>query len=325
MNETKDAVDLAACARQIYAWQQANNKSDAQMIREFPGLGSAKTYVRLRVGDTADYDIEAQLAAYRSVQAVIEAMAGEGGQEPLFDDLSPVVHLRRAALEAMRQEGNGRVVIFQGPPGIGKSVAVRLLVGRYGKQMAVVEVADVWRDSPSAFLGGLLRALGADPDGLPAGRVERLEDTIRMLGQTRRCILVEESHHCGPHTLNTIKTLVNQTPAAFVLICIPTLWSRLETQAYQEARQLSTNRLSERVKLDLTEKDVSRYLRHVWPTADEVVLNAATKNIRPAALSSGNLAFVRDVCRAAQTMLGGADPTDPKLFADAVAAAARKR
>lgn len=319
----KDATELVELAGRIFAWQQHQAKTNSQMIREYPGLGSDKTYGRLREGQTDEYDIETQLANYRAVWAVIEAVSGAAGaEEQLFDDLTAVLQVKRAALEAMRVEGNNRVVLVEGASGIGKSKALAMLAGRYGVRIVLTEASDCWGDSPAALLGAILRALGCSD--FPAGRVDRLEKVIDLLCRSRRCLVVDEAHHLGPHCLNTLKTLVNQTPGEFIVAAIPTLWSRLEGKAYMEARQLTTNRLAERVKLDLSELDIVRYLRHVLPEADEAALKAGAKVIRPTALGNGNMAFVRDVSGAIRRLAPDGKP-DVKLISDAVNAAAKRR
>jgi DNA transposition AAA+ family ATPase len=319
-----DAEELVELAGRVHAWQQAQGRSAAQMIRDYPGLGSDKTYGRLREGKTEEYDVEAQLAAYRAVWATIEATAAPAAREPVCHDLSPVVQLRRAALEAMRAEGSARVVLLEGPSGIGKSVAVGALLERYRQRVAVVEASDAWGDSPTALLGALLRALGVGD--VPSGRAELLLRAVEALGRSRRCTVVEEAHHLGKRCLNTLKTLVNQTPGEFVLVAIPTLWSRLEGAAYQEARQLTTNRLSERVRLHLHEADIVRYMA-AYPFAqrpDAATLKAAAKLARPVAEAHGNMAFVRDFARIAAQLAGEEAPA-VQTFADAAQAAQRRR
>jgi Rad3-related DNA helicase len=173
---------------------------------------------------------------------------------------------------------------------------VGLLRGKYGTgRISYVEASDVWADSPNAFLGAILRALGVTE--LPAGRVQRLEEVQSRLGISRRCLVIDEAHHLGPHCLNTVKTLVNTTPGEFILVAIPTLWNKLQAHAYQEAKQIATNRLSERVKLTLDEADVRLYLSKRFQDASAADLKVAAKIIRPSALLSGNYAFVRDVAR----------------------------
>ena len=94
-----------------------------------------------------------------------------------------------------------------------------------------------------------------------------------------------------------MKTLVNTTPGEFILVAIPTLWNKLQAHAYQEAKQIATNRLSERVKLTLDEADIRTYLGHRFPKAEAADLKVAARIIRPNALLAGNYAFLRDVAR----------------------------
>ena len=209
--------------------------------------------------------------------------------------------IRRAFLGVVKATGTNRVLIVQGESGVGKTTAVGLLRGKYGTgRISYVEASDVWADSPNAFLGAILRALGVTE--LPAGRVQRLEEVQSRLGISRRCLVIDEAHHLGPHCLNTVKTLVNTTPGEFILVAIPTLWNKLQAHAYQEAKQIATNRLSERVKLTLDEADIRTYLSKRFgaeaPRSDmAAALKVAAKIIRPAALLAGNYAFVRDVAR----------------------------
>lgn len=324
MNEnitSKEKNELAELARRIYDWANKSGLPLARVIRDYPGLGSDRTWRDLRENNLDGYDIDSQLNNYRAAWNVIEEVSGSSGQETLFDNLNPVLMLRQAALQAMKTNGTNRVVILQAPSGCGKTTALRMLCGKYGQRIVRVEASDAWSDKPSALLGAILRALGLTE--LPGSPTERLEKCQDLLNISRRCVAIDEAHHLGQHSLNTIKTLVNTTPGEFILVAIPTLWAKLETKSFQEARQLSTNRLSERVRIELTEKDIERYLAHCFEGTDSAVLKYGAKLIRPAAVCSGNLAFVRDV--AVLLRASGASPLTAKDFSDAIASVASKR
>lgn len=307
-----ELVDIAA---KIAAWGEAHGMSRAQLVRNFADLGSEKSFRDISAGSLEGYNAENQLAKYRAVWATMEELSAQGGEESIYDDLGTVVKIRRAFLGVVKATGTNRVLIVQGESGVGKTTAVGLLRGKYGTgRISYVEASDVWADSPNAFLGAILRALGVTE--LPAGRVQRLEDVQQRLSISRRCLVVDEAHHLGPHCLNTVKTLVNTTPGEFILVAIPTLWNKLQAHAYQEAKQIATNRLSERVKLTLDEADVRTYLAKRFPDAAAADLKTAARIIRPSALLSGNYAFVRDVCRA----LAGLDADAVSRAVTAVAA-----
>jgi len=298
-NQTEgELTDIAA---KIAAWGEAHGMSRAQLVRNFSDLGSEKSFRDIAAGNLEGYNAENQLSKYRAVYATMEELSNQGGEEQIYDDLGTVVKIRRAFLGVVKATGTNRVLIVQGESGIGKTTAVGLLRGKYGTgRISYVEASDVWADSPNAFLGAILRALGVTE--LPAGRVQRLEEVQARLAISRRCLVIDEAHHLGPHCLNTVKTLVNTTPGEFILVAIPTLWNKLQAHAYQEAKQIATNRLSERVKLTLDEADIRTYLSKRFgaeaPRSDMAsALKVAAKIIRPNALLAGNYAFVRDVCR----------------------------
>ena len=300
MNKTEE--ELVETAAKIAEWGETHGMSRAQLVRNFTDLGSEKSFRDISNGDLEGYSVENQLTKYRAVYATMAELADQGGEEKIYDDLGTVVKLRRAFLGVVKATGTNRVLIVQGESGVGKTTAVGLRRGKYGSgRISYVEASDVWADSPNAFLGAILRSLGVTE--LPAGRVQRLEEVQSRLQISRRCLVIDEAHHLGPHCLNTVKTLVNTTPGEFILVAIPTLWNKLQAHAYQEAKQIATNRLSERVKLTLEEADIRTYLAKRFPKAGTAELKVAAKIIRPNALLSGNYAFVRDVARE----LGGLD------------------
>ena len=271
--------ELVETAAKIAAWGESHGMSRAQLVRNFADLGSEKSFRDISAGNLEGYNAENQLTKYRAVYATMEELANQGGEERIYDDLGTVVKIRRAFLGVVK-----------------KTTAVGLLRGKYGTgRISYVEASDVWADSPNAFLGAILRALGVTE--LPAGRVQRLEEVQARLAISRRCLVIDEAHHLGPHCLNTVKTLVNTTPGEFILVAIPTLWNKLQAHAYQEAKQIATNRLSERVKLTLDEADIRTYLSKRFKDAQPAELKVAAKIVRPSALLSGNYAFVRDVAR----------------------------
>ena len=316
--------ELVETAAKIAAWGESHGMSRAQLVRNFTDLGSEKSFRDISAGNLEGYNAENQLTKYRAVYATMEELANQGGEERIYDDLGTVVKIRRAFLGVVKATGTNRVLIVQGESGIGKTTAVGLLRGKYGTgRISYVEASDVWADSPNAFLGAILRALGVTE--LPAGRVQRLEEVQARLAISRRCLVIDEAHHLGPHCLNTVKTLVNTTPGEFVLIAIPTLWSKLESQSYQEARQLTTNRLSERLRLGLSERDLARYFAlsrpKAFPDGEKGMARTAAKAVAPVAAGSGNMAFARDVA----LLLPADRPATAEDIRDAVREAAGRR
>lgn len=330
MNETTtntDGIDAAEELRdlacRIHAWQEREGLKAAQMIREFRGLGSERTFRDLREGKVERYDAEQQLTSYRQVWAEIEARDDRAADEPLHDDLSTVLAVRAAVLRAMKSTGINRVVIATGGSGVGKTSARKLLSAKYGSRLVCVEALDLWSDRPGELLGAVLRAKG--DEGLPSSTSERFVRVVEYLRKTRRCLVIDCAHHLGPHGVNTVKALVNATPGEFLLLAMETLWHKLESVSWQEARQISTNRLCERVRLRLTNEDVARYLSHTFPSADRAQLKSAAALVRPAAENAGNMLFARDCCEQARDMLAEGEQPTAQTFAEAVKAVCQRR
>jgi hypothetical protein len=131
--------------------------------------------------------------------------------------------------------------------------------------------------------------------------------------------VIDEAHHMGPKTLNMVKSIINQTPGEVVALAMETLWKKLEKGAYEEARQLTQNRLSERVvfghKPDAA--DVRMLLRDRLD-ADEALLKKVAGPLREQAAVHGHLNFVNLVCRRARRLAGDGAAVDVECIAEAM-------
>lgn len=316
-----EAEELVGIAGRIRAWQHTRQLSDNQVVRRLPGLGSTKTYTRILRGDLAELDLDRWLTEYRAVWAQLEHLAERTAEEePIYDDLTPVLQLRRALVSILEETSIRRVVLLEGDSGMGKTGALRQLQGKYGQRIVVVEATDVWGDSANAFLGAILAALGVREPA--SGRAERLLHVVSLLNARRVALAVDEAHHLGPHCLNTLKTLVNQTPSEVVLVALPKLWRCLERSAWEEVRQLLGNRLAERIRLaDLRAGDVAKLLERRCPGA-----GAAAAQVAEPARTRGNLSFVAAVARRlADTREADDGPLSPEAVAAAIAAEVGRR
>jgi len=304
-----DGAELKALAQTVRYWQTGHGITDAELLRSYPQLGTDRTYRRARSGDVGQIDLERWVHDYKSVINIMDAIDSEKGvRDETFDDFSTVTALRVAFVGAMQQAGNSRLVLVHGSSGCGKTTALRLLQERFGSRRIVLcEATDLWRSgktATSAMLGDILGALGtADA---PTSTVAKLDKCVDLLKQTRVCLAIDEAHHCGPTALNLLKTLVNRTPGEFVLCAMGTLWRRLETGVYEEARQLTQNRLYERIQFESASRPdvallLSRSLRLTCNVAGAVAAVAA------AAANNGGLKFAAKVARTAAELAGDGD------------------
>lgn len=245
-NEQKEHAQLIETAKRIRDWQLARGITDVAITGNYD-IGSAKTYRKIADGNTDGYDAARWLPKYQAAWNLINAAGDSHTENPVYDDIMPAVRLRAAFGDAMQETGNDRLIIVEGGPGAGKTHAVMALKQRYGSRILLTEAAETWRESINAMLGDMLKATGAKSP--PVSAAARLDDLIAKLCERRTCLVVDEAHHLGPRGLNTIKTIINQTPGEVIMMGLPVLLKRLEIAAYQEARQLTLNRLCERITL----------------------------------------------------------------------------
>lgn len=290
----ENTIDTVELAQRINRFAVRRGWSKGRLCREYPALGSERTFRDMMAGRCDGYDVANQIASLKTVWAEIEEVSGDGHEETIYDDLTPVASLNAACLGAMKTWGINRVVIVLAEPGCGKTTSMRRLEAKYTGRIVMTEASDVWADRPSALLSSMLEQLGEiEP---PVSAVAMLRLLQKKLNVTRKCMVIDEAHHLGPHCLNTIKTLVNTTPGEFVMLAIPSLWAKLNKSAYIEAKQLSTNRLYELVQIDLEAQDIATYMRHRLPKIDRKVAKDGATLMRPTAVAAGNMSFVRDCC-----------------------------
>lgn len=269
---------LRETARAIRDWQLAQpgtndgRLSDSALCKRFGSLGSTKTWSRILdlEDDLDDLRIEEWAHNYARVLELIRTAELEPtANDADYEELTGPTEARAAVQAAMKERGNNRLVIIEGRSGSGKTTIARIIAARWPNMVALAEADETWKSNPNNMLGGLLMALPtierkadkAEAASLPSGAAERKDEVIRRLASRRRVVVIDEAHHLGPSTLNMLKTLINQTDSVFVILAIPTLLRRLMCSAYEEARQLTSNRLCARVVLpDPAPDEVSRFL-----------------------------------------------------------------
>jgi Rad3-related DNA helicase len=325
MNHTEDNVskELTKIAKQIRDWQVAQQLTDTALLKKFNGLGSTKTFGLILSGKADDLDVERWLVEYRRVQTLIEALSSDiSEEEPLYEDLSTCSRLRVAVTDALKERGNARLVIVQGPSGSGKTAGTKALAARFGSKVILSECDETWKESPHNMLGGLLRAFGLKQ--LPPTTDGRLSKLLEMVNEKDYVLVIDEAHHLGPRTLNLVKTLINKSMTVIVLCAMDTLFRRLEMGAYEEARQLTQNRLCERVMLgNLERKDVEEFLqdRLNW---GEGVLDKVIASTVNGAKHRGYFAFLKAAVRLARRR-HGQDPLTVEDWAVVLTLCADKR
>lgn len=326
LKEQNEALEsqMVAVAREIDGYRNARRPipSDRAWVKEWPGLGSAKTWSKALSGDFSEMSIPAQLPNYRGVLTALASQRKAYAEEPLYADLGGAQDVALAALRLMHHHGKDRLILIEGGSGSGKTSSLDLLQGAEGSGvMYRMEADESWK-SPRVVLEVILRTLGVSELKVPASTGGRMEMVISVLNQKGRIMLVfDEAHHVTGSILNLFKSILNRTPALMLLAGMKTLLQKLRTAASEEAKQLFQNRLFCRISLGGPDASGARefFSRRLktpatWKanTMDHVVAVAQ---------HAGNWSFLRRTVDHLVTA-GNMEPNDSELLAAATSAAA---
>jgi len=304
---------LRNLANEVRAYQLERGWSDARLCKEIASVGSSKTYKRALDADDEleDLNLENQL---RNFQSAVEIIAGlrqndrpaELEYADFYNLQKSEIAVRRASLED--EECVARLVIIEGNTATGKDAVKRHLLKKFPNNCVALEATELWRMSPTTPLLAIHQALAVvkqkdketgelpKPPRYPR---ELLAEIVAALKERKQIVLINEAHHMGVPGLNIVKSIINMTSATVVLICIPALLTRLLGGSYEEAIQLTGNRLCERVYLPSPISDeILMMLDRRDVKFDNVeTRNTAGKTISAEAPTYGNWRFVSQVTR----------------------------
>lgn len=300
------ADELREIAHALETYRADIGMTKTVLLRTYPELGTDRTYNRIISGDFAELKIEEKwLPVFRHVWNQIQGTELEV-TDGLIETMTGPAELCRSYLECKQERGTtARFILVLGDSAMGKTSAVQVMKSKpYGGLVLDVEAADAWRGKGRGGTAApLLRAIGAKlgMKDLPSARDALLSEVVGKLNGQRRALVIEEVHHLCPQGLNTLKTLINMTPVIIIATGLPVLWDRLagSREAWAECRQLTNNRLFERITLTLTEADVSSFLeaRLKEISIAESDMDKAVTALTNAARTFGNLRFVDAVTK----------------------------
>jgi DNA transposition AAA+ family ATPase len=307
----------------IEAHRKNSGKSQNAWAREWPGLGSQKTYSKILESDLDGVSVEKKLTDYRAVLAAIAANVSATGVEPLYDDLPGSQAVLLSALRLMHHQGKDRLILVLGGSGSGKTSSLEVLAsqGAAGTRLFRLEADETWK-SPRAALRRMLLAVGAAEGDIKSSLAEMEDMLISRINQAGRCMLaVDEAHHVSGTVLNLFKTLLNRTELRLILAGMDTLFQKLRANASEEAKQLIHNRLFEKVRLSGPDQESAAVffgrrlgMKPAWKAS-------TMQTVAALAASSGHWAFLRRIVDQLRTSGIGA-PSDGELLIAANAARA---
>jgi hypothetical protein len=278
---------LRQLAAQVRAYQSERGWSDSKLCKEIASVGSSKTYKRI-LDDKDELDelnVENQLRNYQSAAEIIAALRKKDRPAEIeYDDFTNIESSEAAVRRAIQEDEEcvARLVIISGPTATGKDAVKRHLLNKFPNNTLAVEATDLWKSSPTTSHLALYKACGCGRESAAETQTPRmiselLAAIVDRLKSRKLILLINEGHHLGLPGLNMVKTIINLTPTVVVLICIPALLTRLLGNNYEEAIQLTGNRLAERVTLPT-------------PPSEEILLMMERRGVKFDAVETKNSA-----------------------------------
>lgn len=317
---TETAARLFELAAKIDTWRAGRALSQAKLIKKFPTLGSSKTFAKLAGGNAEGLEVESWLAKYEGVARVLDKESEL--RDETWVDLGPTSALLAVAPRLMTHNGLNRLVIVEGDSGAGKSRSLAALKERHPGTVILVEADESWK-TPKAMVSHLLVAVGEDSavQNITGDFLSRQGRLIEALKARRVLLCIDESQHMTGQGLTILKTLVNQTVSCFIIAGQSTLWRKLQSEAWQEAKQLRHNRCFASITFGApadedVELFVSRRAQLVAGGLDRLK-DSTWKELGQHAAKHGGFAFLRDVvdCAADLVPHGAALDDGPLLTA----------
>lgn len=256
MQTQESIIELRDIAQKALVFQQSRKWSDAEIVKQFSGLGSTKTYKRILdlEDDLNELNIEAQLIKYRGAESQINKLiAEERGEEIEYTDFQNIeMALGAVSSAACEKSSNDRFVCIEGENGTGKDAILNAIVNQYTRKVVVsVEATELWREGNHSTPGDILAAFGVK--NIPHMPALRWEAVHAEFARNHKILVVNEAHHMGWRQLNNFKSIINKTQnttwAVVVFLCVPALIGRLKSKNYEEAKQLFGNRLKAAIRL----------------------------------------------------------------------------
>ena len=294
------ALELRTLAQDIVEWADANDLTQAALLKEHGALGGKDVLKAVLLGKCDD--VEKWLINYRAVANVI-APGDDGEADPLYETLSTTKAVRGQFTRLKMSRTAAKLVIVEGNTGMGKTSAGRIITKKMldlnpVASIHTIEASAGWGDRPNAMISAMLKALGM-PD-TSRSQAARLDKLIDAANERPVVFIIDEVHDVGVRCLRCLKTLLNMTSMKIVLLTHPRLFRDLERENWDDVGQLTGNRLVARVNLgSIQDEDVEIILLNRLPGLNGDTA-AAAKSLARAAAGNGNFAFVREVLVRAQ-------------------------
>lgn len=147
--------------------------------------------------------------------------------------------LERAKLLLDDEGTQNRVLFYLAETGGGKTQLCREVTAANGG--VLIEAKESWRHSyfnaACDVANALQKAANITPTDFRSAAKAEAEILTRLRAR-KMVVAIDEGEYFGPHSLNLIKLVANQTPAVVLIAAIPELWKRVQKEAWVESLQI---------------------------------------------------------------------------------------
>jgi len=301
MNWTSEQrAEAQAVVARLQAYQEAAKLSDNRLLRQFPDLGSTKTWrQRLLSGDWSGLRPERTLGRLRRIGVILDGGVPDG---EFYRELPFVREMTARMMLLERSQTDRRILVGLAPNGCGKTTFARWAVAQNPAERCYCRLRPAWRNKELHLANGICRALGSDKPASNAADAEgRL---IGLLSGQPRTLFLDQAHEGGAAQLHLMRALVDDTPSRFVYLGYNTTFKRVlaaDTDSLLEAQAFLGRCLKpvfSGYDLGVQVGDVAMYLRMAAGMAEAVARGMAAK-LTPVLHAHGNRRLLSDAVEAA--------------------------
>lgn len=212
-------------ARQIVArvksYQLNAHVTDAKLLRQFPDLGSTKTWrQRLLADDFTGLHPDRSLARLRRVNTILDG----GLPDAEFYRLPFTAELLARVQLLERSTSDRRILVCLAPNGCGKTTTARWCVSQSPGDRSYVRLRPGQRNKELHIINHMLLSLSLGGETTSKVSGERM--LIAGLTQPRT-IFLDQAHEGGPAVMHLLRMLVDETPSRFVYLGYDTAFRRV--------------------------------------------------------------------------------------------------
>lgn len=288
LRETSAVLELAEI-------QKTLGLPDADFMRAVKCAYSASSWGKIKSGTfsgnhaKAARELKRALAAYRTGGPVTMR-----GADVSFDHIEAAVEAVSVARTATDEH---KLVIVSGCWGSGKSTTARHIIAEFGGHYFHAKAS--WSGSYLQALKGIAKAIGLGDDFRSVGDAETR--VLAALEASPALLVIDEANHFSKDSLNFLKTVLNETKCAIVLLTLPGHLARIAATHSEETRQLLRRAVSIVHIGPVSSAEVMAVHSGLYP---EVTLGTAA----PSIASCANRHYRMDTVR---RIFDEADPNEP--------------